>query len=114
MNYYLDVVKKYAQFDGRARRKEYWMYTLFYAIIGAVVSILDTAIGAGGIISIIYWLAFILPTLGVTVRRLHDTDRSWTWILITFVPIIGSLWLLVLMCLDSTPGENRFGENPKE
>lgn len=114
MNFYLEAVKKYATFSGRARRKEYWMYLLFYAIFGAVASIIDYMIGSYSIIYGIYMLAFLIPTIAVTVRRLHDLGKSGWWYFITLIPLAGAIWLFVLMCLDGQQGENQYGQNPKE
>jgi uncharacterized membrane protein YhaH (DUF805 family) len=126
MEWYLEVLRKYTVFDGRARRKEYWMYTLFNILIGIaymVVATLAFALlghsdnpGAAMLIFAPLWLyalAVCIPGLAVTVRRLHDTGRSGWWILISFVPFVGSVILLVFMCLDSEPGPNLHGLNPK-
>jgi uncharacterized membrane protein YhaH (DUF805 family) len=113
MNYYLDVLKKYAVFTGRARRKEYWMFFLFNVIISFAIGFIDGFIGAMGILSIVYVLGTLLPGIGVAIRRLHDTDRSGWWLLISLVPIVGFIVLLVFLVSDSQPGENRFGPNPK-
>ena len=119
MNWYLGVLKQYATFEGRARRKEYWYFVLFYVLVYLVLAAVDGLTGtynadAGvGLLSGLYVLATFLPSLAVTVRRLHDTDRSGWWVLINVVPIIGGIVLLVFMCLDSQPGANRFGPNPK-
>ena len=113
MNYYLDVLKKYAVFSGRARRKEYWMFFLFNIIIGFAIGLVEGFLGTMGILAIMYTLGVLIPGLAVAVRRLHDTDRSGWWLLIAFVPIIGGIILLVFMVSDSQPGENRFGPNPK-
>jgi uncharacterized membrane protein YhaH (DUF805 family) len=126
MEWYLDVFRKYAQFDGRARRKEYWMFTLFNLVayfVLAIVGFLFVALLAKGehqglallfLAPIwIYGLAVIIPGLAVTVRRLHDTGRSGWWILISFVPFVGGIILLVFTCLDSEPGTNLYGLNPK-
>ena len=113
MNYFIDVVKKYAVFDGRARRKEYWMFLLFYIIIAVVLAIVEGLVGSPGFLGMILALALLLPSIGVTIRRLHDTSRSGWWILIGFVPLVGGIVLLVFMCLDSTPGANAYGPNPK-
>ncbi len=113
MNWYLEVLKKYAVFDGRARRTEYWMFTLFNVIIAIVLNVIDSVIGSpifGGL----YSLAVLIPGIAVSVRRLHDTDRSGWWLLISFIPCIGAIVLLVFMVQDSTPGDNQFGPNPKQ
>ncbi|MFD3805685.1 DUF805 domain-containing protein [Streptomyces sp. NPDC058611] len=113
MNYYIDVLKKYAVFSGRARRKEYWMYALFNVGIIIVLSILDAVIGTSPILVGIYALGVFLPGLAVTVRRLHDIGKSGAWFLIALVPLIGGIWLLVLTATEGQPQANEYGENPK-
>lgn len=119
MKWYLEVLKKYAVFHGRASRKEYWMFVLFYVIFGVIAIILDNLFGITisilpyGWIYILYSLALLIPALAVDVRRLHDTGRSGWMILIALIPIVGGIWLLVLMILDSQEGENKYGPNPK-
>ncbi|MCH8184619.1 MAG: DUF805 domain-containing protein [Chloroflexi bacterium] len=119
MNWYLEVLKKYAVFNGRARRKEYWYFFLFSSIIGWVLLVIDAVIGtfsaeAGiGLLSGIYTMAVLIPHIGVLVRRLHDTDRSGWWWLIGLIPLIGIVVLFVFLVQDSKPGENRYGSNPK-
>jgi len=114
MNWYLEVLKKYAVFNGRARRKEYWMFFLFNIIIAIVLGVVEGILGSHGIIGMLYSLAFIIPGIAVSVRRLHDTERSGWWLLIGFVPIIGAIVLLVFMVQDSQSGQNQYGTNPKE
>ena len=119
MNYYLEVLKKYAVFSGRARRKEYWYFFLFNIIISLVLTGLDSLTGTFsvesgiGLLGGIYSLAIMIPSLAVTVRRLHDTDRTGWWLFITLVPIIGGIVLLVFLVQDGIPDENRYGLNPK-
>tara|TARA_R110002095_G_scaffold25573_3_gene26184 strand:+ start:1296 stop:1691 length:396 start_codon:yes stop_codon:yes gene_type:complete len=118
MNWYLAVINKYVDFSGRARRKEYWMFFLFNIIISFVVSLLGGLIGGkDGLLTLslpsLYTLFIFLPSLAVTVRRLHDTNRSGWWILITLVPFIGALILFVFTILDSDPNSNEYGANPK-
>jgi uncharacterized membrane protein YhaH (DUF805 family) len=121
LNWYLGVWKKYAVFDGRARRTEYWMFVLINWLIGMAFSFVHRITGyfsesaALGIstLSLIYSLAVFIPTLAVQVRRLHDTGRSGWWLLIAFVPLVGAIILLVFFCLDSNPGSNQYGPNPK-
>lgn len=118
MNWYIEVLKKYAVFSGRARRKEYWMFALFNIIISLILGFIGGLAGmhAGRYgmtpLSAIYSLAVLLPSLAVTVRRLHDTGRTGWWLLIALVPVIGPIVLLVFMVLDSTP-DNEYGPNPK-
>ena len=116
MNWFLKALKNYAGFSGRSQRSEYWYFVLFYMLIYIVLAVIDAMVfGAGsmGILSSIYSLALFIPSLAVSVRRLHDTDRSGWWILIGLVPLIGWIVLIVFFVMDSTPGSNRFGPNPK-
>jgi uncharacterized membrane protein YhaH (DUF805 family) len=119
MNWYLEVLRKYAVFDGRARRMEYWMFVLINCLIFVVLSVLDTVVGlfslgnSVGALTGLYWLVVLVPSVAVTVRRLHDTDRSGWWALLALLPLLGTIVLFVFCVLDGTPGANRFGENPK-
>ncbi len=118
MNWYLAVLKKYFEFNGRARRKEYWFFVLFNLLILIGLSVVEGIVGLAGSLgpygplTAIYMLAVLLPGLGVSVRRLHDSDKSGWFILIALIPFVGGLILLVLMVLPGTPGENRFGPDP--
>lgn len=120
MEWYLKVLKQYADFSGRARRKEYWMFVLFNMIFAIVAAILDNVLGIAmegtgyGPLYGIYALAVLIPGLAVAVRRLHDVGKSGWMILITLIPLIGAIWLLVLLVTDSNLGENQYGQNPKE
>jgi uncharacterized membrane protein YhaH (DUF805 family) len=120
MDWYILVIKKYAEFSGRARRKEYWFFVLFNILISIGLSFVDTMVGTAnaetgaGLLSGIYSLAVLIPSLAVLVRRLHDTDRSGWWILIGLIPLIGWIVLLVFVVQDSHPGQNQYGANPKE
>ncbi|MDF2946379.1 MAG: Inner rane protein [Bacillales bacterium] len=113
MNWYTAVLKKYATFSGRARRKEYWMFTLINMIIITVLQIIDFTMGTM-LISGIYSLLVFLPSLAVTVRRLHDTGKSGWWLLINIIPVIGFIVMIVFLVKDSDPGSNKYGPNPKE
>jgi len=120
MKWFLEALtKKYATFEGRARRKEYWYYVLFYFLAIFVLAIVDQVTGtldeeAGiGLLSGLFVLATLIPTIAVTVRRLHDTGRRGWWVLLNLIPIVGGLVLIVFTVLDSQPGANRFGPNPK-
>ncbi|QIG05945.1 DUF805 domain-containing protein [Proteus sp. ZN5] len=126
MNWYLEVIKNnYANFSGRARRKEYWMFTLVNTIIITVLyailmSSIDMYTGEmsslgsiAGIIIGIYSLAIIVPSLAVTIRRFHDQDKSGWMFLLAFIPAVGGLIVFVFMCLEGTKGDNRFGPDPK-
>ncbi|MFD3457663.1 DUF805 domain-containing protein [Streptomyces sp. NPDC058691] len=112
MHWYIDVLKKYAVFEGRARRTEYWMFTLFNVIIYIVLLLVGRAIDFT-LLPALYGLAVLLPTIGVGVRRLHDTGRSGWLYLLGLIPCIGGIILLVFFCGDSQPGDNEFGVNPK-
>ena len=113
MNWYIGCWKKYVEFSGRARRREFWIFCLFNILAGILISVLDVVLGTGAMLNGAYSLAAFLPSLAVSIRRLHDTDRSGWWYLLAFLPIVGWIVLLVFDCLDSTPGDNRFGPNPK-
>jgi uncharacterized membrane protein YhaH (DUF805 family) len=116
------ITKNYANFDGRARRSEYWYYTLMNIIILVGLQVL-IAVGAAsgsaiiamiaGIVYLIYALGTLVPSLAAVVRRLHDTGKSGWFILIALIPLVGSIWLLVLLCTDGEQGENAFGPDPK-
>ena len=119
MNWYLKVLKQYADFSGRARRKEYWMFILFNLIFAVVAMVLDNMLGIAwesigyGPIYALYGLAVLIPGLALIVRRLHDIGKSGWMFLVAFIPIAGAIWIIVLMCTDSQPGANKWGENPK-
>lgn len=118
MNWYLDAWKNYVNFQGRARRKAFWMFALFNIIAIVALTFVESLIGLRGeggygILSGIYSLAVILPALGLAVRRLHDTGRSGWWILISLVPLIGGIILIVFYAQNSQPGTNQYGPNPK-
>ena len=115
MNWFIDcITKNYVNFNGRARRKEYWMFVLFSALLCIVTVIIDRMIGGPYIVTSIFSLAIFLPNLAVTVRRLHDTDKSGWWVLLQFIPYLGGIIILIFCLIDSTPGTNQYGENPKE
>jgi uncharacterized membrane protein YhaH (DUF805 family) len=120
MSWYLEVLRKYAVFTGRARRKEYWYYFLINFLIITALLIVDNMLGtldpeAGmGLLSGIYALAVLIPGIAVAVRRLHDTDRTGWWVLIALIPIVGPIILIFFLIQDSTDGDNRFGSNPKK
>ena len=106
----------YVNFNGRARRSEYWYFCLFNIIILTVLGIfsgIGPLSGFFATITSIYSLAVFLPGLSVLVRRLHDIGKSWVWMLIGFVPLVGEILLLVWMCTDSNPGTNAYGPCPK-
>jgi uncharacterized membrane protein YhaH (DUF805 family) len=120
MHWYTDALtKKYFLFTGRAGRTEFWMYVLFNFIVAMILAIVGTVLGGSGNYSSpaflpydLYLLATLLPSLGMAVRRLHDTGRSGWWILVGLVPIIGAVVLLIFYIIDSTPGDNQFGPHP--
>ncbi|MGY0408448.1 MAG: DUF805 domain-containing protein [Polaribacter sp.] len=112
MNWYLKVLKQYADFKGRARRQEYWMFVLFNLLfilgLGAIIDLIPYAL----YFLVLYVFAILIPLIAVSVRILHDTGKSGWWYLMGFVPI-ASIILLVFFCMDSDPGENKWGPNPK-
>jgi|SRR3989338_10366701 len=109
MNYYFDAFRKYATFNGRTTRKEYWMFVLFHIIVAILLSIVDTVIGADSILVGLYGLAAIIPILAIAVRRLHDTNRSGWWLLINGIPLIGAIVMFVFTVQKGTVGDNKYG-----
>ncbi len=120
MNWYLKVLKQYADFSGRARRSEYWYFALFNMIFVICAIILDNVLGIAlegigyGPIYLLYVLAMFIPGLAVVVRRLHDVGKSGWMYFIVLIPIIGPIWLIVLLFTESQQGENKWGPNPKD
>ncbi|MFD1602050.1 DUF805 domain-containing protein [Flavobacterium artemisiae] len=121
IEYYKKVVfENYANFSGRARRSEYWFYTLATLIISVILAIFDTFIGSSvgmlvetGILRGIYSLLVFLPGLAVLVRRLHDVGKSGWFFLVVLIPIGGAIWLLVVLCTEGDKGTNAYGPDPK-
>ena len=119
MNWYLMVLKKYAQFSGRSRRKEYWMFTLFHCLIAILLCVLSLLLrdsGLSPVVSIVfglYLLAVLVPSLAVSVRRLHDTGKSGWLFLLVLIPIVGPIILLVFFVLEGNSGVNQYGPDPK-
>ena len=122
--------RRYFDFLGRSRRREYWMFVLFTVLVNAVLeAVFGTRTGGvgptganfgvsiqggiGGVISGLFALGTFIPSLAVSVRRLHDQDRSGWLMLLMLIPFLGWFALLVLMCLEGTRGPNRFGSDPK-
>jgi len=114
MNWYLKVLKHYADFNGRARRTEYWMFVLFNAIFSIAATILDYYLGTYFGLTAIYALVLLIPSLAVAVRRLHDTDKSGWMILVSLIPVVGAIWLIILLLTEGVAGNNQYGNNPKE
>ena len=121
MNWFFDAIKnRYADFDGRASRQEFWMFNLFYLLFVIAISLLIIPFGNSetglniifGII-VVYSLGLAIPIWAVTVRRLHDIGLSGWWSLLSCIPYVGSVVLLIMCCMDSKPGSNKYGNNPK-
>jgi uncharacterized membrane protein YhaH (DUF805 family) len=118
MDWYMKVMKNYVGFSGRARRREYWMFTLFNLIAAILIAVIDNVLGTTtatglGMLGLLYALLVFLPSLAVCVRRLHDTGRSGWWVLIALIPLLGAIVLLVFMVLDGNRGNNEYGPDPK-
>ncbi|NKF23893.1 DUF805 domain-containing protein [Solimonas marina] len=119
MDWFITALKKYAQFSGRSQRAEYWYFILFYTLIYLALAIVDGVTGTFsledgfGLLSGLFALAMLIPSIAVSVRRLHDTGRSGWWFLIGLIPIVGSIILLVFFVQDSEAGDNAYGANPK-
>lgn len=122
MEWMLMPYKRYADFSGRSRRKEYWMFTLFMVIVYVVLVSLGGGLGAAvnpnasmgisGILLLLFVLGSFIPALAVQVRRFHDQGKSGWWVLLGFIPL-GGLIVLVFMCLDGDKGDNEYGPDPK-
>ena len=119
MNWYLKAMNSYATFKGRSTRSEYWYFMLFYILILVMPLILAGFLGLGEngqsimfIISGILLLIHIIPSLAVSIRRLHDIDKSGWWYLISFIPYIGAIAIMIMAMIDSKD-DNEYGENPK-
>ena len=113
MNWYFEALKKYAVFDGRAHRTEFWLFFLFSFIISLFLGVIVGLVESLWFITTLYALAVLIPGLAVSVRRLHDTNRSGWWILTGLIPILGWIALLIFYVEDSRPGANQYGPNPK-
>ncbi len=111
------VFGQYATFTGRARRSEYWYFTLFNFLVSLVISVLWAVIlrgeGSLNFLSGIWTLATFVPSLAVSIRRLHDTGKSGWYCLISLIPLVGAIILIVFLATDSQPGTNQYGPNPK-
>ncbi len=128
MEWMLLPLRRYADFSGRSRRKEYWMFALLMFIVAVVLvivtggtsSMMDSGGAAGGattgfgsMILGLFYLAILIPALAVQVRRFHDQDKSGWFVLLNFIPFIGAFIVLIFMCLEGTRGDNRYGPDPK-
>lgn len=111
MNWYVEVLKKYAEFTGRARRTEFWMFTLFNFIISIILLMVDGLLGTP--FNFIYGLAIVIPGIAVAVRRLHDIGKSGWMLFIAIIPLIGFIWLIVLFATGGDYGDNQYGSDPK-
>jgi uncharacterized membrane protein YhaH (DUF805 family) len=121
--WYISAIRKYADFSGRARRKEYWYFILTNLLIYILLTITEPLYNTTtikilanwhiGIISSLYALLTFCPVLAVTARRLHDTNRSGWWQLVFFIPVVGIIIMLILTSEDGNPRENQYGKNPK-
>lgn len=122
MNWYIEVIKKYAVFSGRASRKEYWTFFLINAIISMAIKYLEKMLGLSmvelspnlnvGIFHAIYLLWIFIPSIAVMVRRLHDIDRKGEWVFIAILPIIGWIWVFILVAKEGDVAENKYGPVP--
>lgn len=123
MNWYLKVIKdNYADFEGRARRKEYWMFILIhliiilvlYGLVGAGIAMESSVLSSvGGGLAMLYVLATLVPNIAVIIRRLHEIGKSGWYYFIAFIPFIGGIWILVLLATEGDNGDNEYGTNPK-
>ena len=123
MNYFINCLKKYVCFKGRARRSEYCWFVLISLLVIVIGAVLDNVIGTTfklsgvvlyyGYIACVLTIALILPFISVSVRRFHDTDRSAWWLILALIPILGQFFYVLVMFLESSIGDNKYGKNPK-
>ena len=113
MHWYIDAITNYAVFPGRSRPKAFWMFFLFDIIFIFVFGFVGGMIGSGAVFPLLYLLATLIPRLAVMVRRLHDSGHSGWWLLVNAVPFLGPIVVLIFMVMDSDPGKNQYGPNPK-
>ncbi|PKM29548.1 MAG: DUF805 domain-containing protein [Gammaproteobacteria bacterium HGW-Gammaproteobacteria-11] len=113
MEHFVNAIKlHYADFTGRATRTQYWMYTLFYILIYIGLGVIDYIIGMN-LLTALFALALLIPSIAIAARRLHDTNRSGWWQLIAIIPLIGAIVLIVFLVSDTQPEDNQYGPNPK-
>lgn len=120
MDWMMMPLRKYADFSGRSRRKEYWMFLLGVIIVSVVIGIVEGMVGLSGMIggaygplSALFILGIIVPAVAVQVRRFHDQDKSGWWVLLGLVPFVGGIAVIVFMCFEGTKGDNSYGADPK-
>lgn len=120
LDWMLMPLRRYADFSGRSRRKEYWMFLLGVVIAAIVLGIVEGVVGLSGMVgpygplTLIFLLGIIVPSIAVQIRRFHDQDKSGWFVLLSFIPFVGGLIVLVFMCLEGTRGPNQYGPDPKD
>ena len=114
MNGYFEMLKYYVISGGQVSRREYWIFTLFAFMVGLLLGYVGIFVGYSGLAVIIGICGVLIPSIAVSVRRLHDVDRSGWWLLVSLIPLIGSLILLNLVAQDSQPNENQGRSNPED
>jgi len=115
MNWYLSVLKNYAEFNGRARRTEFWMFALFNAVVTFVLEIIFISSGSWFflILLLLYVFGVLVPGIAVAVRRMHDIGKPGVWVLVALIPFVGGIWLIVLAATPGMVGPNMYGQDPK-
>ena len=107
------IVERYADFQGRASRSEFWWFVLFYLLLSVVIGLVAAiSESLGGLLNLVVTIGLLVPAIAVQVRRLHDTDRTGWWVLIGLVPLVGTVVLIVFYVQRGTAGDNRFGPDP--
>jgi len=122
MTDFLNAMKKYAVFTGRARRREFWMFQLFYFLLSLPFIVIDVLLGASGdgqhtpilLLTSLFSLAMILPSFAVNIRRLHDVGRSGWWCFLGLIPLVGPITIFIFHVEDSQSGRNKWGDSPKQ
>ena len=112
MEWYIKVLENYANFEGRARRMEYWMFVLINFFITIGIGLISGLLGFGEFLGTLYGLAIFIPSLAVSVRRLHDSGRTGWWILLFLIPVLGTIILIIFFCFEGEKGSNQYGPDP--
>lgn len=113
MNWYLKALKSYAVFHGRARRREYWNFTLFNTLLAFLLGVLSMLLFSSSMPAELLVLGTVLPSLAVSVRRLHDIGKSGWWLLFGIIPLVGPITLFIFHLREGDDGENAYGSDPK-
>ena len=113
MNWYVDVLKKFNVFTGRSGRQEYWMFVLINFGISFAIGLLVNMNNFFAVVSALYGLAIIVPSIAASIRRMHDIGKSGIYVLVTLIPCVGTIWFIILAATPGDPGANEYGPPPE-